>query len=141
MINLARRIDRDNPQVDTEVNETVRAELTAAGIEIEEHDFLIRMCGEVPTKIIGSLAGWSFRRAWRYWVAEGPGVPPEEAEQFHRIWGQQVRVAGHAGCPSPLAYYHGFAVGSYHIDTQEGLNAFADLLRSIYAIYMVEVPT
>lgn len=26
---------------------------------------------------------------------------------------------------------NGFAIGSYHIDTQEGLNAFAELLSKI----------
>jgi hypothetical protein len=30
-----------------------------------------------------------------------------------------------------LKWCHGFAIGSQHIDTQEGLNAFAELLREI----------
>jgi hypothetical protein len=41
-------------------------------------------------------------------------------------------IEGHCGCPSPLEYCHGFAVGSYHIDTPIGLKAFVGLLDKIY---------
>jgi len=128
--NLARREDDTDswPVVD----EQTRKELAAAGIKAEgPHDFL-RRNREVPSGYLGTLCLWSFRRAWYYWVAEGPGVPADKAEEFHKTWGRQVRVAGHCGCPSPLEWHKGFAVGVYHIDTQDGLNAFAGLLRSIY---------
>jgi len=116
------------PEVDAQV---VR-ELDAAGVKvIGPHEWL-RERGEVPVAFMGELCMWGFRRAWYYWVAEGPGVPADRAEEFHKTWGKQVRVDGHCGCPSPLEWQHGFAVGMYHIDTQEGLNAFAELLRSIY---------
>jgi hypothetical protein len=75
---------------------------------------------------------WEFRRLWTYWAAKGPGIPPDLAQGFHQTWGKQVRVAGHCGCPSPLEWCEGFAVGSYHIDTQDGLNAFVALLKSIH---------
>jgi hypothetical protein len=42
-----------------------------------------------------------------------------------------VRVEGHGGCPSPLEYCKGFAVGLYHVDTQKGLNALAQVIKNI----------
>lgn len=126
--NLARR---DAPPDELRaVDERVVLELEAAGIEAKGFE-VFRGRGEVPTKFIGQLCGWGFTRAWRYWVADGPGVPPARAEEFHRTWGREVRVDGHCGCPSPLEWFHGFAVGTYHVDTLEGLVAFAALLRSI----------
>ncbi len=113
------------------VDATVLGELNEAGIKVEGLESL-RGHYEVPTKYVGSLAMWGFRRAWRYYIASGPGVPPDLAEEFHGKYGKQVRVQGHCGCPSPLEYNHGFAVGMYHIDSQNGLNAFAELLRKIY---------
>lgn len=88
--------------------------------------------GEVPTSVIGYYKGWVFRRRWYYYSAEGPGIPPDIAEEFHQKWGQVVRVEGHCGCPSPKEWCKGFGVGSYHIDTMEGLIAFHELLESIH---------
>jgi hypothetical protein len=80
---------------------------------------------------MGALSLWHFTRAWYYWSAEGPGIPCDIAEKLHATHGKQVRVAGHCGCPSPSEWFKGFAVGSYHIDTPEGLKALADVIRSI----------
>lgn len=113
------------------VTAVCRAELEAAGIKVTEMDFLAEG-REVPSRAAGSLAMWHFRRAWYYWVAEGPGIPPDVAEKLHAAHGKDVRVDGHCGCPSPSEWFKGFAVGHYHVDTQEGLNALADVLRSIY---------
>lgn len=133
--NLARRYG-DDAKVDeitfAEVDRFVSSELSIAGIERHGIFEIHTSNGEVPTKYFGSLCRWSFRRAWYYWIAEGPGIPPDIAEVFNQTWGQQCRVDGHCGCPSPREWFHGFSVGRYHIDTQRGLNAFADLLRSIY---------
>jgi adenosyl cobinamide kinase/adenosyl cobinamide phosphate guanylyltransferase len=41
-------------------------------------------------------------------------------------------VDGHCGCPSPREWHHGFAVGLYHVDTQEALNALADTIRRVH---------
>lgn len=114
----------------------VAFELMDAGIECQGFEMFRKSpnqtWNEVPTKWIGSLCMWGFNRAWHYWIAKGPGIPPDEAEKFHEKWGTQVRVGGHCMCPSPREWVCGFAVGEYHIDTQDGLNAFAELLRSIY---------
>ena len=42
-----------------------------------------------------------------------------------------MRVEGHCGCPSPLEYNKGFAVGLYHVDTPEGLKALADTIKQV----------
>jgi hypothetical protein len=129
--NLARH-PHASDEVKQFVDENVVAELTAAGIKPEGPAEWLRDNKEVPAAYIGSLCMWSFHRAWYYWIANGPGIPADRAEEFHKTWGTQCRVDGHCGCPSPLEWRHGFAVGMYHIDTQEGLNAFAQLLKSIY---------
>lgn len=128
--NLARGHDA-RPEDFPEVDETVRRELAEAGIHVTEYRNINQ--GEVPTSFYGGTAHrWLFRRAWYYYVAKGDGIPAEIAEVFHQTWGSQVRVNGHCGCPSPLEQNEGFAIDSYHIDTQEGLNAFVKLLSAIH---------
>jgi hypothetical protein len=107
-------------------------ELAIAGIPFVRMPECWRETREVPTVIIGELQNWGFRRAWRYWVAEGPGIPPEQATELHELCGTECRVDGHCGCPSPLEWFHGFAVGCYHVDTQEALTALADTIRRIW---------
>ena len=126
--NLARG---ENPtdNIIEEVTAIAKAELEAAGIEAVRIPLL---GGEVPSKVFGELSMWGFRRAWYYWVANGPGLPVEVAERLHASHGTQVRVAGHCGCPSPREWYKGFGVGSYHVDSPEGLKALADALLSVY---------
>lgn len=127
--NLARQTD---PPLDVvaDVTATAEAELRDAGIEVFKFPFSIR--GEVPAKIVGSLSMWSFERAWYYWRAKGPGLPVEVAERLHASYGTVVRVDGHCGCPSPREWFKGFGVGSYHVDSPDGLKALADAIRSVY---------
>lgn len=113
-------------------DDEIAAELAGAGIKVERYE-LLRNSGEVKTSVIGSLHKWSFNRAWYYWVAKGPGIPPVYADKLHEKWGKDVRVDGHCGCPSPKEWFKGFAVGHYHVDTQAGLNALADVIRKIIA--------
>ena len=127
--NLARRRPASAKET-SEVTEVCSAELKTAGISI--HRWPTAVSGEVPSMVVGGQSGWHFERRWYYWSAEGPGIPPDIAERLHAKHGKDVRVEGHCCCPSPLEWRKGFAIGSYHIDTQEGLNAFADCLRSIY---------
>lgn len=114
------------------ITETCKAELITAGIEPFVFSFVLSTSGEVPTKCGGSLSMWSFKRAWYYWVANGPGLPVEVAEKLHATHGRQVRVDGHCGCPSPREWFKGFGVGSYHVDSPEGLKALADAILSVY---------
>ncbi len=130
MINLAchesNKTEKRNAAVDQMVSE-----LSQAGIKstIMDGD---RDRSEVPGFVFGSLSFWSFERAWYYWVAKGPGLPVEIADKLHETHGKSVRVAGHCMCPSPREWYKGFPVPDYHVDTQEGLNALADAIRSVY---------
>lgn len=126
--NLAR--GEKTPEIILEVTAVTDAELIAAGIRVSPMRFPPK--GEVPSQTMGELSMWTFRRAWYYWRAEGPGIPPEIAESLHATHGKEVRVEGHCAAPSPREWNKGFAVGSYHVDTPEGLKALADVLRSIY---------
>src|ERR1035437_2982969 len=89
-----------------------------------------RVCGQITADDMPRI-GWWFERAWYYWTAKGPGIPPDYAEKLHGTHGQVVRVEGHCGCPSPLEYNKGFGTGSYHIDTPDGLKAFVNMLIQI----------
>lgn len=126
-----------------DTDEILRAELKAAGIQtLQEHegrepeymaDFLRRNSGEVKTSVMGVLHGWQFKRAWHYWMAEGPGIEWAAAEALHANHGNAVRVNGHCGCPSPTEQYKGLAVGNYHVDTPDGLKALADTIKALVA--------
>jgi hypothetical protein len=114
-------------------DDTLRAELKAAGIVAYQLPLQLPN-SEVPTCIIGTLEPmrWGFRRAWYYWIADGPGIPPAYATELHRRHGKDVRVSGHCACPSPLEWHKGFAVGMYHVDTPAGLKALADVIKNVY---------
>jgi hypothetical protein len=114
-----------------EKDEEIEKELLDAGIEPNRSELWAKREREVETDVIGFLESWSFERAWYYWVASGPGIPPQYANPLHEKFGNDVRVAGHCGCPSPKEWFKGFAVGSYHVDTPEGLKALADTIKKI----------
>lgn len=110
-------------------DEVLARELQAAGIEAVVLPVSTR--SEVKTHVVGRLADqWSFTRAWYYWVAEGPGLPVELAEQLHAQHGHVVRVDGFAGGICPRERYKGRGVGHYHVDTVEGLKALADAIQA-----------
>ncbi|KKN88872.1 hypothetical protein LCGC14_0244790 [marine sediment metagenome] len=111
-------------------DEVCTRELERAGIEVVKLPEICRY-GEPKTVVMGQLGPWGFRRTWYYWVAEGPGIPPVEAEALHEEHGKVVRVDGHCGAPSPLEWFKGFAVGHYHVDAQEGLTALAETINTL----------
>ncbi len=113
---------------DERANESITDELEAAGIErvaIDRH-------GEVPATIGGRLGAFTFRRAWYYWMVEGP-MPLEVARRLYAdpIGVADVRVAGHCGCPPPDEWAEDGFVLDYHIDSAVGLRLFADAVRSL----------
>jgi len=126
--NLARG-HKAEPEDHPDVDEQIKKEATEAGLIVT--DYFSRE-GEVPTKLFVHGYRWSFERAWYYWRAKGLGIPPEFAVPFDKVWGKQVRVDGDCACRGAEFWGEGFAIGSYHIDTQEGLNAFVQLLASIH---------
>ncbi len=129
--NLARHYEEGADCSD--VDAQVLAELTAAGIPASGPAEFLRRNKEVPAAYLGELCGWRFDRAWYYWIAKGPGIPCDRAMELWRSPdGKAVRVDGHCAAPSPEEWFHGFAVGHYHVDTAEGLAALASLLKAIY---------
>lgn len=116
-----------------DVDDMVTKELTDAGIEpYLMPEFTREDHPEMRTIIVGDLVQWSFKRAWYYWIAQGPGIPPEYANKLHSKFGNDVRVNGHCCGPTPYDQFKGFAVGFYHVDTAEGLKALADTIRKVY---------
>jgi hypothetical protein len=131
--NLARNgkgLERPQPEDHPDVREQAVRELEEAGIterlmlHYSDHP-------EVPAAIIAGVHRWTFTRAWYYWIATGPGIPPEHAIPFDKEWGKEVRVDGDCACRGAEFWGEGFGVGMYHIDTQEGLNAFVQLLAKV----------
>jgi hypothetical protein len=90
--------------------------------------------GEVKAALVGESGAFTFHRAWYYWVVTGP-VPVELAWKLYNDprGRHDVRVAGHCGCPEPVEPWirkreAGDVVDEYHIDSQDGLNLFAELV-------------
>lgn len=113
-------------------DDVLAAELEAAGITVHRIRALKDGKREVDTEVMGSVdpSGWGFRRAWYYWLAEGPGLPPADAWELYRAHGRDVRVVGYCDCPDP-GYLKGFGVGLYHVDTPAGLKALADTIKRV----------
>lgn len=112
------------------LDDTLASELKAAGIPVERLSEILRTKGEVSTITMGFLGKWKFERCWYYWRASGPGLPPLYADALHVLYGQEARVAGHCGCPSPFEWYCGFGVDLYHVDTPAALAALATALKA-----------
>lgn len=110
-----------------ECDEDIRKELAEAGIRVVVTK---KVNTEVPYSVVGQLSYFTFRRAWYYWVVEGD-VPLEVANEMYatEVGKKDVRVAGHCGCPPPAEWATNGYVGSYHIDSQEGLKLFADTIK------------
>ena len=103
----------------------LKSELEKAGIDVVESKTPQR--GEVPATISGKLKGWEFTRAWYYWIASGEKIPESLAIALNDKFGKEVRIYGYAGgLPSSRAIG---GVDGYHIDTQDGLNALANIIR------------
>ena len=69
----------------------------------------------------GKLGGWELQRLWYYWSARSDaGMPESKARKLNKKWFGVVRVDGYAGGKNVEG-----VVQSYHIDTPEGLAAFA----------------
>lgn len=117
----------------------------------EECRIELKKAGLKPVDINGYpsavLHNWVFTRINYYWSAvctEG-GLPVDVATEMHfkeypdhmfdhhkgfLIYGNSVRVEGHAGCPEPKEWDMGDGlIKSYHIDSQEGLNEFVRVIK------------
>ena len=110
-----------------ECDTEIRKELTEAGIRTVDTK---KGDTEVPYSVVGQLSYFTFRRSWRYWMVDG-NVPLEIAKEMYAIevGKKDVRVVGHCGCPPPEEWAINGYVGSYHIDSQDGLKLFADTIK------------
>lgn len=95
----------------------IRIELTRCGIDIVEGE---RSQHEVAASVTGRLGAFTFRRAWYYWVVEGP-MPLDVALKLYAnpVGKLDIRCGGHYGCPSPEEY------GAHYFDA-EGRELFSD---------------
>ncbi len=114
-----------------EVDRICSQELEQAGLSLVRLPEVARSRGEVKTIVVGTSGPWEFQRAWRYWVARGPRIPLDAAEELHEVHGKEVRVDGHCGAPSPREWFKGFGTGHYHVDTPAGLTALADTIEEV----------
>jgi len=78
------------------------------------------------------LYGWTFRRAWYYWVASTGEyseytIPEDVATKFNQAFRQEARVQGYAGGQDVRQ-----KVNLYHVDTPRGLAALIELLKKQY---------
>jgi hypothetical protein len=81
------------------VDVQVSSELTRARVPMVEGQ---RSEGEVPYSITGKLGAFTFKRAWTYWVVEGP-MPLVLAKGLYAdpAGKTDIRAGGHAGGPAP----------------------------------------
>lgn len=115
-------------------------ELQEVGIKIQ---VLAEPHGEPRSIIGGYLNGFTFRRAWVYWCVEGK-MSHDKANELNmsprpvtttdtkysgaaRTWGDVIRVEGFAGGTAVRAD----GCDSWHIDTMDGLQKFADHVRKL----------
>jgi hypothetical protein len=119
-------------ELDSGTKET-REELKSAGIEVVELPGEMKTRGEVEVKVVGHIGAWKFERAWYYWVVNGPGLPLEYAVPLDHEWGKQVRADGDCACRGAAFWGKGQPISMYHVDTQEGLKALADVIKKSIA--------
>ncbi len=79
----------------------IRLELSRCGIEIVEGAI---SRGEVSTTLTGKLGNFTFRRAWYYWVVDGP-VPLAVAEELYSPeFKGDIRSGGDCGSQHPSTW-------------------------------------
>lgn len=129
-----------NPTISTPI---VIGELVLAGAKVLTTEFRKSHTPEVKAPIVGVLTFAdgtvvAFSRQWYYWsVSMTKMLPASVAAHFNDTWRREVRVDGYAGGTS--VSHDG--CGSYHVDTQTGLNALVQLLKSNFGELADESPT
>lgn len=83
-------------------DEVIRRELERARVPVETCE---RVRGEVAYSVLGRLGDFTFRRAWYYYIVDGP-VPIEVAREIYAdpVGRDDVRAGGDCGCISPDDY-------------------------------------
>lgn len=114
-----------------ECDRYMRHELERARIEVVEETE--RCPGEVPYSITGKLKGWTFRRAWYYWIAQGQ-LPLDVAQELWAdpVGRSDVRAGGYAGGTAPetqAAYFDADGTRLIHDPTGKEAYLFADFIE------------
>lgn len=108
--------------------EQAALELKAAGIPA----VTVAPCGECEVDVVGKLHGWTFERRSCYWSAKadrGHALAHAQVRVFDGRWGGVVRAYGHGGGEQLDRYERNVDV--FHVDTQAGLEAFAEFLKGL----------
>ena len=86
-----------------ECDQVIERELKRAKINVVNG---VRSSREVPASITGELKGFTFERAWYYWVVRGK-LPLNVAQRLYQdpVGKEDIRVDGHCGCPAPEGGY------------------------------------
>lgn len=94
------------PLLSTLPEGAVRAEQQAAGIPAE------------------GVRGWTFTRAFNYWVANGTGLPVAKAKELHATApAGELLPDGHKGGAAPDEVATGGSIRLYHATTPRALKA------------------
>ena len=103
-------------------------ELTESGATVLLQD---HVHSEVPYHYIGCVGNFILIRAWYYWVAKSiKGLPESAAEELNANYRNVIRVKGFAGGTDVKQWLsENNTIDLYHIDTQEGLNAFVKFVK------------
>ena len=88
---------------DPDCDKYIESELTRCGIPLVHG---VRTNTEVPYTITGALNGFTFRRAWYYWVVKGMMPLAHAIELYkHPVGKDDIRVVGYAGNIEPADPY------------------------------------
>jgi hypothetical protein len=145
---------------DLECDIYIRFELVRAAIKPVDH--AEKVGGEVPARLTGTLGPFTFRRAWTYWVVDGP-IPLSVAEEMFAARPDDVRSGGDCACRPPLTWAEHFNADGRRLETDvdgkqatqwehfaaKGLPAFqvrpmfvqnaaADAARSVVTLYHID---
>lgn len=117
-----------------ECDQFIIQELEAANIPVVQLENRAKL--EVPYGVVGQLGQFEFVRNWYYYSVHGP-MPISVARKLYAdpIGRKDIRVAGYSGNIPPDRWACGlYFINDYHIDSQEGLNLFADTIRNPFPI-------
>lgn len=108
---------------DALAGELISAGLVPDGDSLE--GFRVNGNGDpVGHQALAALRGWSFQRAWRYWICSGPALAQADCRKLVGA----ARAEGYAGSGKPVGPA---GCGLFHVDDSVGLRSLADAIRGM----------
>ena len=87
-------------EYDRKIDHRVKEELKMANIPVYSLPYY--MDGEVKTKYFGILNGFTFYRAWNYWICDGD-MPLDVVNKIYKKYKElNIRAGGHCGNEPPI---------------------------------------